>query len=203
MPRTSSLRYYRSQAAGLCAAASLLALSACAASGEGRDQGVASLASAVPEDGGSGTTTPTAGAIEAARPQLRLDSTEEEVKRLRFAYWACLETHGVKMDTARVGTSKAQAPPLQSGPNSHEPAEAYRACLVKMPLMPPELDRDRNPDYVVQHHAYVKCLKAHGMHVTELPDASGWTYADNDQPAESVRHKIDKDCKMEVFGGRN
>jgi hypothetical protein len=180
----------------------LVAVAACAGSGEDRDQGVASLASAVP--GTSGTSTPAAAdPIEAKRPQLRLDSTEEEAKRLRFAYWACLQTHGVKMDTARVGTSKAQAPPFMSGPNSREPAEAYKACLVKMPLMPPELDRDRNPDYVDQHHAYVKCLNARGMHVTELPDASGWTYADNDQPAESVRNKIDKDCTMEAFGGRN
>ncbi|GAA1292482.1 hypothetical protein Psi02_49910 [Planotetraspora silvatica] len=32
---------------------------------------------------------------------------------------------------------------------------------------------------------------------------SGRTYADDDQPAESTMNKIDNDCTMEAFGGRD
>ncbi|AWW43253.1 hypothetical protein DN051_42475 (plasmid) [Streptomyces cadmiisoli] len=85
--------------------------------------------------------------MEAKRPQLRLDTSDEERARLGDAYNACLEAQGVPMATERAASAGAkQASPVQRlGP---EYDDEFDACLVKLPLQPPETAPDTNPQYV-------------------------------------------------------
>ncbi|MGC4814269.1 hypothetical protein ACLQ29_27380 [Micromonospora sp. DT228] len=192
-------------AAGLAAVTLLAALAGCGGASDA-DQGtasgtgdVASLTTPSAPTGG----TPTGGAANG-RPQLRLDTTEEEEEQFWMTYNICLRDHGVQENKGRSAGAAGDGPGL-SLDQSGEPKAAYVACANKLPLQPPELDRDKNPNYVSQWNDYVQCLRGRGMKIHSLPDGSGWTYDDGvanpsnglDGPALT---KVDKECTMEVFG---
>jgi len=194
---------------GLVAVALLatgLLVSACG--GGGRSGGVATLASSPPPGSAAsagsgappGSAASAASAAEAERPQLRLDMSDEEQERLWENYKICLKDHGVKpLDQRGPG-------PVGSGTGlsldqSGEPKEAYVACANKLPLQPPELDPDKNPNYPQQWNDYIRCERAHGimLHVTSPGNA---TFDDNSPPLPSAeeQRKIDQECRTEVFG---
>lgn len=158
------------------------------------DDQVASLASAGP------TATATA-ATDSKRPQLRLDTTDQERDRLFEVYDDCLVAHGVK-----VLTGREQAAPAPAGDGhraldqSGEPKAAYLACADQLPLQPPELDEDKNPDYDAQWNDNVKCLRAHGLmvHVTKPGE---WTYDSSDTVIPPNESELEKSCLLEAFGG--
>ncbi|MFD4788837.1 hypothetical protein ACFWN1_17620 [Streptomyces sp. NPDC058459] len=205
----------RTIAAALGAVA-VLALTACGGSGEGvRSEGrdaVDTLASSSP---GAGTATPATpagngspGSKDAERPQLRLDTSEQEQDRLWDAYWACLQSHGVPMNTKRVAGSGRQAPPLDQDSVKPRYRPAYDTCQIKMPLQPPEYDEDKNPHFADDIRAAVKCMRHRGMkvHVPSGSDMEGlwWAY-DEDQtgaPAEEPAQRAEKECRLEAFGGK-
>ncbi|WP_159054160.1 hypothetical protein [Streptomyces sp. AS58] len=158
---------------------------------------------------GEGDKDPSADpAVEAKRPQLRLDTSDEERARLGDAYNACLEAQGVPMETERAASAGAkQASPVQGlGP---EYDDEFDACLVKLPLQPPETAPDTNPQYADDFRAYVQCLQSRGMKVHVVPDTSvypdglTWTY-DDDAGPESVEvpAQTEKECMMEAFDGK-
>ena len=206
---------HRTRTAGLSAAllTVCLALTACGGNnGDGgqkaSDSGVASLAT--PSSGGGATPSAqsSAAAVEAKRPLLRLDSSQEEIDRLWDGYWACLQAQGVPMNTGRVDHPGRQAPPVDDAKVTAQYKKQYAACLYKMPLQPVEERPETNPHYADDHRAYVACLNAKGLKVHAVfgPDGSpaGLTYDDDstgvgDSPA-SV--KIDNDCRLEAFGGK-
>src|SRR5690606_36368960 len=130
---------------------------------ESSDSNVASLAT--PSAGGGATPSAASSdaAVEAKRPLLRLDSTEEESQRLWEVYWACLQTQGVPMNTKRVEHPGDQPPPDQNVADQYK--KQYAACLYKMPLQPVEERPETNPHYADDYRAYVKCLNAHGLKV--------------------------------------
>ncbi|MFD0746059.1 hypothetical protein ACFQ1L_32600 [Phytohabitans flavus] len=133
---------------------------------------------------------------------MRLDSTDEEENAMWEAYRICLHDHGVKENkdrAAAVGPGHGLILD-QSG----EPKEAYVACANKLPLQPPELDPDKNPNYVSQWNDYVQCLRGRGMKVHALPDGSGWTWDDGvtSSPPQDVQIKAEKECTMEIFGAK-
>ncbi|GIF70336.1 hypothetical protein Ais01nite_83710 [Asanoa ishikariensis] len=145
-------------------------------------------------------------ATDGGRPQLRLDSTDEEENALWQAYNVCLFEHGVKKNEGRSAGAVGDGGGL-SLDQSGEPKAAYVACENKLPLQPPELDRDKNPNYVSQWNDYVQCLRKRGANIHSLPDGSGWTYDDDVNTAgpgldEDEMAKAEKSCTMEIFGGK-
>jgi hypothetical protein len=171
----------------LAALAVVAALSACSTTAT--TPRVASLAT-----GGTTTASGTTGNT-AGRPQWRLDSTEAEVKALWMAYWACLGDHGHKMYPERGSADM----------DSHTPQyeAAVAACANKMPLMPDELDSRKNPHYLDDYHAYMKCLTGHGMAVHAIdPFGTGWTFDDGvtQQLNDEQRQQVDHDCTLQTFG---
>ncbi|MDG4759551.1 hypothetical protein [Micromonospora sp. WMMD710] len=147
------------------------------------------------------------GAAATGRPQLRLDMTDDETNRLWNTYNICLRDNGVKENKVRMEAAAAEGSNVISLDQSGEPKAAYVACANKLPLQPPELDEERNPNYVSQWNDYVQCLRGRGMKIHALPDGSGWTYDDGvadptgglDAPA---MEKAEKECTMEAFGGK-
>jgi len=149
-----------------------------------------------------GSPTPSASAAaDGQRPQLRLDTTDEERDRLFAVYNDCLVAHGVKVLTGR---EQAGAAPVTDGSHraldqSGEPKAAYVACAGKLPAQPPELDQDKNPNYNAQWNDNVKCLRAHGLmvHVTKPGE---WTYDSSDTVVPDNEAELEKSCLLEAFG---
>lgn len=151
---------------------------------------VASLASTAPSVSASAVSK---------RPQLRLDTSQAESDRLFTAYDDCLVAHGVKVNPVD------QPGALGNGPGrrldqSGEPKSAYVACADKLPLQPPELDEDKNPNYAAQWNDNVKCLRAHGLmvHVTKPGE---WTYDSSDTVIPPNESELEQSCLLEAFGG--
>ncbi|CAM5697946.1 Lipoprotein OS=Streptomyces griseorubiginosus OX=67304 GN=AQJ54_20120 PE=4 SV=1 [Streptomyces griseorubiginosus] len=182
--------------------AGVLLLTGCAGSGDSDDKGstrqdVASLHSEAP-DGNAADGNATAQATPSAddgRPQLRLDSSEEEKDRYWHLYAVCLKDHGHKMLTARGPDS------IDQSDHSATAKAATKACANKLPLQPPELDEATNPHYDDDYRAYVKCLNRKGLKVTALPDNSGWTYDGNTTMSAARQSQVDRSCTLEAFRG--
>ncbi|WP_422738795.1 hypothetical protein ACN263_05840 [Micromonospora sp. WMMD729] len=155
----------------------------------------------------TGSAVPSASATTAAagRPQLRLDMNEDEKQRLWNTYNYCLRDHGVRENKERsAGAPKGSG--IISLDQSGEPKAAYVACADKLPLQPPELDEEKNPNYVIQWNDYVQCLRGRGMKIHSLPDGSGWTYDDGvADPSGGLQgaayDKAERECTLEAFRG--
>ncbi|GIH21766.1 hypothetical protein Aph01nite_00760 [Acrocarpospora phusangensis] len=162
-----------------------------------RDDGVATLVtqSPVKDDGAAEPTPSKKPDAESKRPQLRLDSTEEEIAELRRAYAACLGEHGMPQGDGEVTAAMTKAID-----------KARKACEDKMPLLPPEMDPDQNPHYADAVRKQVKCMKEHGFDVSitpatgSNPNAIGWTYNSVPGPGVDIG-KIQDDCRAAGFGG--
>lgn len=193
-----------------------LSLTAACGSGDdteaGSDKGVDTLASGSPTDKGPASKDGAHdSAVDAKRPQLRLDTSEEEEQRLRDAYNACLQSHGVPMNTKRADIAGAkQAAPQQGRADAAKYRPAYDACLVKLPLQPPETRPESNPDYADDYRAYVKCLQEKGMKIHLVADTSvsadglGWAY-DKDTTgtlSDSATTEAEQTCSLEAFGDK-
>ncbi|ETK35123.1 hypothetical protein [Microbispora sp. ATCC PTA-5024] len=184
------------------AALATAALTACggtsqAAAGAQNDH-VASLvtatASGATAAGTAATRPPKQETVDSRRPQLRLDSSAEEITALRKAYAECLGEHGA-WDAGTTGSAAQKAED-----------KARKACEDKEPLLPPEMDPERNPHYADAVRAEVKCLKGHGFKVHLVPaagsdpNAISWTY--DSIPAEGVDIEgIQDQCRIKAFGG--
>lgn len=150
---------------------------------------VASLDSAPASD-----PSATGSAAVSGRPQLRLDTSDQEAQRLWTVYNDCLVGHGVKVlvDLGDKGRRIDQ---------SGEPKSAYTACAGKLPQQPPELDADRNPNFAAQWNDNVKCLRAHGLMV-HVTNPGEWTYDSADTVVPADEDAIEKDCLLEAFGAK-
>lgn len=192
----SNLTHRRRSAAltGLGAAAALALLAGCGgghtASKDKQDKGVASI---VTPSASGGSASPSA---DTGRPQLRLDTSDAEKERLSFIYLDCLRDHGVP-GGYKPGSS--QWFPGGSGGSSTKDAGAYKACLSKKPLQPPELDPATNPHYLDDFREYVRCLNAGGLKVKGLPDGSGWNYDGPVTLSESEQTDLDRRCTLKAY----
>jgi hypothetical protein len=177
---------HRIRLAGLAA---LLLLGACATTEKSAPE-VPSLAG----------TTPSASAPAAGRPQIRLDSTEDETLALWDTYADCLVKHGVK-----ELKGEGMAPAIGTGrrvlDRSGEPKAAYVTCEPKKPLGPPELDENLNPNYAAQWNDNVQCLRKKGLmvHVTE---PGSWTYDSSDTAVPDNAAELEKECLLEAFSAK-
>ncbi|MCM2422632.1 hypothetical protein [Streptomyces sp. RKAG293] len=160
-----------------------------------KDVGIASIdspaASGATDKGGSGTPA----ASDAGRPQLRLDSSKEEVTRLWNAWAACLEQKGFHhfQDVIKDG----RRVPVQEDPAY--PA-ARQKCESKAPLGPPELDKDRNPKYADDWREWIDCMHRRKYMVIPLPNEGGYNFPDGPIPPNA--RQIEDECQMEAFGGK-
>jgi hypothetical protein len=157
------------------------------------------------ETGGSvvsSTTPPVDG-----RPQLRLDSSAEEVNLAWQNYYLCLQEHGHKMLNGRTdehagpaGDQKVTSPDMED--DSPESVAAKKACENKLPLQPPELDQATNPHYLDDYHEYMTCLTDGGLKVHPIePFGTGWTYDDGvtQTLTPDAQQKLEHDCQVEAF----
>jgi hypothetical protein len=84
---------------------------------------------------------------------------------------------------------------------SGEPKSAYVACKNKLPLQPPELDEDKNPNYAQQWNDNVRCLRRNGMKV-HVTNPGEWTWDDSNGVVPANEAALEKACILEAFGGK-
>jgi len=184
---------HRIRFAGLAA---VLLLAACGSTPESAP-GVASLASAPPSATG---TIPGGAEAAAGRPQIRLDSTEEETLAFWDTYADCLVKNGVK-EIKDGGAAPAIGTGRRALDQSGEPKAAYVACASKKPLGPPELDENLNPNFAAQWNDNVQCLRKKGVmvHTTE---PGSWTYDASDTAVPDNLAELEQECRLEAFSAR-
>ncbi|WP_405975118.1 hypothetical protein OG496_45935 [Streptomyces sp. NBC_00988] len=178
--------------AGAGAAAALCLLAACGGGGGGTasdDHGVASVAGPAAK---GGSARPDAD-DDSGRPQLRLDTSQQERDRLTFVYFDCLRDHGVP------GGHKPGSSQWFPGGSATRNAAAYKACLVKKPLQPPELDPAKNPHYLDDFRTYIRCLNDGGLKVKGLADGSGWNYDGASALTPAQQDRLDHDCELKAY----
>ncbi|MET7304080.1 hypothetical protein [Embleya sp. NPDC005575] len=207
-PLLSPVRASRSAALSAVALAALLVLTAC---GGGDSEKPSSQVASLPTSdtagkeqpaapGASGgqvgappaTSADTSQAPTAGRPQRRLDTSEEEEKRMWATYEACLTAKGV--DTRQTGSVEGEIA------RTKRYAREFKECEIKMPLMAPEMDRKTNPKYDDDMRDWVKCMNAKGMKVKVIAD--GWTFTGESTLTNEQHRRIEQECKMEAFGGK-
>ena len=123
------------------------------------------------------SATPAGGAANG-RPQLRLDTTDEEEERLWGRTTSACMSNGVKLNDGR------SAGPIGDGTGlsldqSGEPKAAYdgvRATSCRSSRR--SWTRRRTRTTSSQWNDYVQCLRGRGLKIHSLPDGSGWTYDD-------------------------
>lgn len=189
----------------LYAGAALAAITLAACGSEPRSPQVASLATTdAPRTSAPSTSD------DSQRPQLRMDSSDEDVNAAWRGYNVCLKDNGHRMLTGRgdahSGPADANGRTDGNSPdmNDDSPASvnARKACKNKLPLQPPELDQSRNPHYLDQYHVYMTCLTSHGLmvHATD-PLGSGWTYDDGvtQKLTSDQQTKVEHECSLSSF----
>ncbi|MET7568800.1 hypothetical protein ABZT04_09875 [Streptomyces sp. NPDC005492] len=198
-------RALRTSLVGVVGATALVVLTACGGggssdadgNGKAKDDGVASIN----DPGGSDSSAKANAGADSGRPQLRLDTSDEESARLEAVWTACLHDEGAPTGHKPGSTAWSIDGNLEKYP------AAVKACQSKQPLPPPELDPSTNPHYVDDSRAYVKCLNDHGIKVHMIQDHSAgtdalsWTF--NEGYVQTVSQaefdKIDEKCEREAF----
>jgi len=132
----------------------------------------------------------------SGRPQLRLDSTPDEERRLTNAWASCLKDHGVKTYTKSGPGGDWTFPDTDASPY---PASA-KVCASKQPRQPAETDPTRNPHYADDFRDWIKCMNSRGLKVVALPDNSGWNYASEKNPPNA--DEIENDCELKAFSAK-
>lgn len=170
------------------------------ADAETSEAGVDSVAESVGDAKGGSSKSPADS--DAGRPRIRLDTTQLEEIRMYQGYLRCLKDHGVPIYSK--GNKMPEADPGTLWfPNmdvAKERPEVEKACLGKKPLHPPELDPQKNPDYMDDYSEWIACDNRRGLKVDPLPDGGGWNYKPGTTPPRNA-DQIDKECMIEAFGG--
>jgi hypothetical protein len=157
--------------------------------GQSKDQAVPQVASVA---GDKSATADSSASPAVAGPQIRLDSTREEINVLSQTYMRCLGDHG-----AKVYSAPAKGGPGTLGMDGDPPAAAVAACASKKPIFPPELDPAQNPDYKQQWHEQVKCMQSKGMPIIETDD--GWTFNSDHAKVPANEEQIEIECQVQAF----
>ncbi|MFK4105121.1 hypothetical protein ACI2L1_34660 [Streptomyces sp. NPDC019531] len=155
----------------------LVALTGCGG-GKAKDDGVASIN----DPNGSGGSAKAGADPDAGRPQIRLDSTQEDITRLWDAFSGCMKENG-----APNGKAEDDSP-------------AMKACRSKLPLNPPELDPAKNPKYSDGARAMVKCMNDHGIK-SVIGDNGLWGLESGNSLNAPNYASIETDCQVKAFGG--
>ncbi|MEU0425057.1 hypothetical protein ABZ235_15865 [Streptomyces canus] len=166
------------------AATGLVVLTACGGgggSGDADENRQGEIASITTPAAGGGSAKPSADP-DAGRPQIRLDSTQDEINRMYDAWTACLKDHGVEKK-------------YKTSPN----AAGVKACRGKEPLDPPELDPAKNPDYGDDVRIMVKCMNEHGIKSVVMQE--GWGLENGADLSAPNYDEALTTCQVKAFGG--
>lgn len=133
---------------------------------------------------------------DAGRPQLRLDTSEEEKTRLFNVWAACIHEHGVP--TQGIVKDGRDVPD-----QSHRayPAAA-EACITRLPLDPPELDRTKNPHYMDDFRAEIACLHKAGVKAEPMADGEGYTWPSGEVNVPNLP-ELQRRCHIEAFSNKD
>ncbi|MCA2219095.1 hypothetical protein [Jidongwangia harbinensis] len=135
---------------------------------------------------------------------LRIDMTEEDRDRVYDAYWACLESHGVKM-VSKAGSEKVDMPdnvPVPKVPEQENKKNrsGYAACKDKEPYLDPLLDKARNPNYPDQTRAWMKCMNNRGIEVSGNWDDEFFSFGKRAPGIDSKKYlEIYRECEMQSY----
>ncbi|WP_328665815.1 hypothetical protein OG905_01805 [Streptomyces sp. NBC_00322] len=126
---------------------------------------------------------------DAGRPQIRLDSTQDDVNRMMDSWLACLNQHG--------GPDALKQ--YKRNPNT----ATGRACQSKLPLDPPELDPAKNPRYNDDVREMIQCMNGKGFKSEVSPDGHGWALVHGSDLNAPGFEKAERPCLVKAFGGDN
>jgi hypothetical protein len=163
-----------------------------ASSDAGTSDQVASIA-------GGSTAKPSPSPESGA--MLRIDMTEEDRERVYDSYYACLESHGVKMTRkgAELPNPPPDAPKVPAEENK-ENRSGYAACKDKEPYLDPLLDKTRNPQYADQTRAWMKCMNNRGIEVSGNWDDEFFSFGKRAPGIDSKKYlEIYRECEMESY----
>jgi hypothetical protein len=76
---------------------------------------------------------------------------------------------------------------------------AEKACAGRMPLQPPEMRAETNPNYVEDFSAEIKCINDGGLSVTALPNQGGWTYNGQPTMSEGQQDALEAKCQLKSY----
>jgi hypothetical protein len=165
--------------------AGLLLLTACGGAGGGdTDKGGKDEVASLNTPAASGRSAKAGADPDAGRPQIRLDSTQDDVNRMWDGWTACLKEHGV--DKTYKG---------------HPDAPGVKACTGKLPLDPPELDPAKNPHFDDDTRAMVRCMNAHG--IKSVVTDRGWGLVDGASLNAPDYDRTMVACQVKAFGDDN
>jgi len=159
--------------------------------GQSKDQAAPQVASVA---GDKSATAGSSAAPAAAGPQVRPDTTEEEIAEWVQTWMRCLRDHGA---TVRVMPAGGKGPAGSLYMDGDPPAAAAAACVSKKPVRAPELDPAQNPDYKQQWHEQVKCMQDRGMPIIETDD--GWTFNSENAKVPANEKQIEFECQVQAF----
>jgi hypothetical protein len=189
-------RLLRSPLGAVCASiATLTLITGCG--GSESDGGKKSDVASIDGRGKTGSAEKTATAPAAEGVQIRLDSSEEEKRLIQNGWTTCLKKNGVPT-YSKKGNGLDPTGGEWVFPDFKSPAMrgADEACKAKKPIQPPELDKNKNPDYEDDFRKQIQCMDKRGVKVNVRPD--GYSYVGT-PPPDYI--KIEHECELEAFGG--
>jgi hypothetical protein len=168
-------------------------LTACGGGSGGTDDGakagggdVASLPSSGTAGGSAKATTDP----DAGRPQIRLDSSQDDINRMQESWLACLKEKGGPNALTEYKVKDGKTP-------------AGMACHSKLPLNPPELDPAKNPHYNDDVPVMIKCMNSKGIKSQPDEEYPGWAMVSASEMALPNFDKAEQACQIKAFGGHH
>src|SRR4051794_24437237 len=155
-------------------------LTACSGGSGGTDGGAKAGGGDVASLPSSGTAGGSAKATidpDAGRPQIRLDSSTEDINRMQESWLACLNEKGGSNALMEYKMKEGKTP-------------AGMACHSKLPLDPPELDPAKNPHYNDDERVMTKCMNSKGFKHASDASKPNWD-------------TVNRACQLKAFGGHN
>jgi hypothetical protein len=141
-----------------------------------------------------------ATAVAAERPLIRLDASDEEIKRVSDVFATCLLTNGLPKAAVMKGGYTIDPANISDtwGPLSDKVrADLKKNCASKQPEQARDRARRLDPAYADHMKAFIKCLNDHDIKAV-LED--GELSSVDEMPSGSKAHWM-QDCEQEGFAG--
>ncbi|MFI9641114.1 hypothetical protein ACIG87_13785 [Micromonospora sp. NPDC051925] len=141
------------------------------------------------------STAASAKAVAAERPLIRLDSSDEEIARLRGVYIDCMLANGFPRQFVK-GRTGYPTDLEDLGLSTKVLGDIKKNCASKEPESTMARAQRLDPAYADHLDANIKCLNDHGVKAV-VQDGSPALV--DGLPSESEAHWLD-DCEKEAFG---